>query len=175
LRAPRHLPLTLGSVLALAAALPVVAETPPAAGLTLDGMSYVLSRGEAVDLVVEAHRAEVLPRTGRVTLAGVRARIASSPGAGPEAGALELVCERGELNLEAQEFVALGRVAARTPGGRLLQTERLRYRHARGVVSSDAPVALSDESGDYRGGGFEYWVREDRFRLTGGARIVQGE
>jgi hypothetical protein len=138
-------------------------------------MSYLLSRGDDVDLVLEAHRAAISPRTGRVELSGVRARIASLPGTAPAAAGLELVCERGELDLAAREIVASGRVAGRTSGGRTLRTERLRYHHARGLVSSDAPVTLSDDAGDYRGGGFEYWVREDRFRLLRGARIVQGE
>lgn len=138
-------------------------------------MSYVLSRGDWVELVVEAHRAEVLPQAGRIELGGVRARIARLPGTAPEAGGLEFVCERGSLDLAAREFVAQGRVAGRTPSGRTLRTQRLRYQHDRGLVSSAAPVALSDDSGEYRGGGFEYWVREDRFRLSGGARIVQGE
>jgi hypothetical protein len=184
LRAPRHAAARLASALALfaaALALPAVAETPPAVGLTLDGMSYVLSHGDAVDLLVEAHRAEISPRNGRVDLSGVRARIASQGGGARlrggarDAGGLELVCERGELDLETREFVASGRVAGRMLDGRTLRTERLRYRHAQGVLSSDAPVLLSDGAGEYRGGGFQYWVREDRFRLTGGARIVQGE
>jgi hypothetical protein len=165
-------------VYALAAcvgARPAAAETPPAVGLTLDGMSYVLSRGEAVELRVEAHRAEVLPREGRIDLQGVRARIASAPAAPPQTGGLELVCERGELDLSAREFTATGSVAARTAAGRTLRTERLRYRHDRGLISGDGPVALSDDSGDFRGGGFQYWIRDDRFRLTSGARIVQGE
>jgi LPS export ABC transporter protein LptC len=134
-------------------------------------MSYVLSRGDTVELVIEARRAAVSPSDGRVELAGVRARV----GASPEAGGLELVCDRGTLDLEAREFVARGRVDARMPDGRTLRTERLRYRHARGLVSSDAPVALRDEVGTYQGGGFEYWVRENRIRLTGGARIEQSE
>jgi hypothetical protein len=138
-------------------------------------MSYVLSRGEVVELRVEAHRAEVSPRERRIDLQGVRARVASAPGAPPQAAELELVCEHGALDLAAQEFTASGRVAGRTGAGRTLRTERLRYRHDRGLISGDAPVVLSDESGDYRGGGFQYWIREDRFRLTRGARIVQGE
>jgi LPS export ABC transporter protein LptC len=152
-------------------ALPVGAETPPAVGLTLDGMSYVLSRGEAVELMIEARRAAVSPGDGLVELTGVRARVGSGPGT----GGLELVCDRGTLDLAAREFVARGRVDARMPDGRTLRTERLRYRHERSLVSSDAPVALRDEMGAYQGGGFEYWVRENRIRLTGGARIEQAE
>jgi hypothetical protein len=160
-------------LLALAAG-PAGAQTPPAVGLSLTGMSYVLSRGEAVELRIDAHRADVSPAGGRVELLGVRARI-GGPADPPAAEPLELVCQRGELDLAAREFVAHGSVAARAPGGRFLRTERLVYRPDGGVVSSDAPVTLTDASGEYRGGGFVYWVREDRFRLTGGARIVQGE
>jgi hypothetical protein len=138
-------------------------------------MSYVLSRGDAIDLVVQARRAEISPTSGRVELAGVRARIAGPHADRREAGRLELVCDRGELDLETREFLASGHVAGRMQDGRTLATERLRYVHALGVVSSDAPVVLSDEAGEYRGGGFQYWVRDDRFRLTGGARIVQGQ
>ena len=162
---------TLVAALALAAA----AETPPVVGLTLDSMSYVLSRAGVVELRVEAKRAEVSPRTGRVELVGVRARLGAVEGASEDLGGLEFVCERGSLDLESREFVATGGIDGRMPDGRTLRTERLRYRHERGLVSSDAPVALSDSAGDFTGGGFEYWVRENRFRLTRGARIVQGE
>ncbi len=159
---------------AAALAFPAVAETPSTVGLSLDGMSYVLSRDGAVELSIEARRAEVAPRTGRISLAGVRARVGSLAGS-REVGGLEFVCDRGALDLAAREFVASGRIDGRTPDGRRFRTERLRYRHDLGLVSSDAPVALHDEMGDYRGGGFQYWVRGDRFRLTGGARIEQGE
>jgi hypothetical protein len=134
-----------------------------------------MAEGGTARLAVEAHRAQVLPGSGRISLRGVRARVASVPGAPARTGGIELVCERGQLDLATGEFLADGGVAARTAGGRLLRTEQLRYVHARGLISGRAPVALSDDSGDYRGGGFEYWVRSDRFRLTGGARIVQGE
>jgi hypothetical protein len=177
LRAPRHAS-RLAAALALAASLftsAAGAETLSAVGLTLTGMSYVLSEGDRVDLIVEARQAEVSPRTRRIALSGVRARIASLRGGGRQLGGLELVCERGELDLAAREFLASGAVAGRMQDGRILRTERLRYRHAQGLVSGDAPVGVSDDTGDYRGGGFQYWIREDRLRLTGGARIVQGE
>jgi hypothetical protein len=177
LRAPRRSTPWLALPLALAAGLgarAVAAQTPPPVGLALDGMSYVLSRGDAVELRIEAQRADVSPAGGMVQLHGVRARIEAASGQ-PAAAGMELVCQRGELDLRTREFVALGNVAASAPGGRFLRTERLVFRQEEGVVSSDAPVALTDASGDYRGGGFVYWVREDRFRLTGGARIVQGE
>ena len=44
-----------------------------------------------------------------------------------------------------------------------------------GLNHRTTPVALRDGTGIFKGGGFQYWVRENRFRLTDGARIVQGE
>jgi hypothetical protein len=156
-------------------ALQASAEAPSAVALSLEGMSYVLSRGTEVDLLIDAKRAEVSPEAGRITFSGVRARVGRAAGAAGPAGGFELACERGDLDLATGEFVARGRVAGAMQGGRTLRTERLVYRHARGLVSSDAPVTIRDEVGAYRGGGFQYWVRENRFRLTGGASIQQGE
>lgn len=151
------------------------AETPVGVTLSLDGMSYVLSRGSEADLLIDAQRAEVAPQAGRISFAGVRARVGRAAGATEPAGGFALACERGELDLATGEFVARGRVTGEMQDGRTLRTERLVYRHGRGVVSSDAPVAIRDDAGSYRGGGFQYWVRENRFRLTGGASIQQGE
>ncbi len=156
-------------------ALAAAAEPPPAVALALDGMSYVLSQGAEVELLIDAKRAEVAPDAGRIAFAGVRARVGRAAGAPGVAGGFALACERGELDVETGEFVARGRVTAALADGRTLRTERLVYRHARGVVSSDAPVEIRDDAAEYRGGGFEYWVRENRLRLTGGASIQQGE
>jgi hypothetical protein len=171
--------LTLSLPVALALALaaeggPASAETPPPIDLRLAGMSYVLSNAGEVALVIEAARAEVSPGSGRIELSGVRARLGALAGSGSERGGLEFACERGSLDLGAREFLAAGAVTGRLQDGREIRTERLRYEHARAFVSSDAPVALRAGDAAYRGGGFRYWVKEDRFRLTGGARAVQG-
>lgn len=160
-----------------ACAVAVAAETPPAigaTGLTLGGMSYALARGSASEVLIEAESAQVSPVDGRVELAGVRARLGSFAGAGSQVGGLELTCEGGTLDVDAREFQARGRVEGRTGDGRVFRTERLRYRHDQGVVATDAPVWIRDAAGTYRGGGFRYWVRENRFRLVGGASIVRG-
>lgn len=160
----------------LAAVLSLTARAEPRpAELTLNGMSYVLSRSGEVTLLVEAKRAEVSARAGRIELAGVRARVGAAAGARRDLGGFELTCARGTLDLDAREFTALGGIDGRMRDGRTLRTERLHYRHDRGAISGDAPVTLRDQTGEYHGGGFEYWVRSDRFRLTGGARISQGE
>jgi hypothetical protein len=41
------------------------------------------------------------------------------------------------------------------------------------VLYTDEPVVIVDRSGSYRGGGFHYFVDEQRFRLEGGASVVQ--
>jgi hypothetical protein len=177
LRPPaRHFSLAFAAAALVAAAYPtgVRAEAPGAAELTLSGMSYVLSRAGEVALLVEAKRAQVSPRAGRVELAGVRARVGAAAGGRSELGGFELACARGTLDLDAQEFTAFGGIDGRMRDGRTLRTERLLYRHERAAITGDAPVALRDQTGEYQGGGFEYWVRNDRFRLTGGARISQG-
>lgn len=167
--------LSVAATLVGALSSPVAAETPPAVGLTLDGMTYVLSRGGLTELQIEAKRAEISPRTAHVELVGVRARLGALAGSSQQAGGLEFVCQRGSLDLEAREFRAVGGITGRMPDGRTLQAQQLRYRQDRGLVSSETPVALRDGTGIFKGGGFQYWVRENRFRLTDGARIVLGE
>jgi hypothetical protein len=160
---------------ALAAWFPIasLAETPRAVALALDGMRYVLARGGKAEVVVEAERADVSPQSGRIELSGVRARLGKLAGQSADLGGLELSCARGTLDLEAREFSAIGRVEGRTQDGRSFVTDGIRYRHDRGLVASDAPVLLSDEAGETRGGGFQFWVRENRFRVSGGATVVR--
>ena len=60
----------------------------------------------------------------------------------------------------------------KTPDGRRFETERLRYDHAAGLVTTDAPVVIRDGGSALRGGGFRYQVREGRLKLLGGASVV---
>ncbi len=140
-------------------------------------MTYAASRGEASELVVEATEARVSPAEARVELEGVRARVgaaARGEGALGSLGGLELSCERGTLRLDTRDFVADGRVQGHTGDGREFRTESLRYQHDRGLVATDSPVWIREAAGSYRGDGFRYWVRENRFRLLG-AKVVRGE
>ena len=45
--------------------------------------------------------------------------------------------------------------------------------HEEGLLYTDEPVLITDANGTYEGGGFRYLVEERRFRLIGGARVVQ--
>jgi hypothetical protein len=164
--------LAAAAILLAAGAL---AETPTAS-VSIDGMRYALSRAGADELVIEAERAETASPDGRVTLTGVHARMGSFAGAASRLGGLELRCSDGSLDPRSGEFVASGAIEGRTGDGRQFRTERLRYRHDQALVASEAPVWIRDSAGtSYRGGGFRYWVRENRFRLVGGASIVQGK
>lgn len=159
---------------AAALAIPAFSQSS-GASVSIEGMSFALSRGGANELIVEAERAEVAAVGGGVALRAVYARLGSFAGASGGPGGLELRCATGTLDAGSGQFRAEGQVTGRTGDGREFRTERLDYRHDRGLVSSDAPVWIRDSAGTYRGGGFRYWVRENRFRLVGGASIVQGE
>ena len=66
-------------------------------------------------------------------------------------------------------------MVGRTDRNRVFTTEWVRYDHADGLLYTDAPVLITEAGVTYRGGGFRYDIRDRRFRLTGGASILQGE
>jgi hypothetical protein len=82
-------------------------------------------------------------------------------------------CDVGQLNLSTQDFVAEGNVVGTIEGGRRFEALWVVYDEARGVLYTDEPVLIVDQGGRYRGGGFRYFVNEQRFRLEGGASVVQ--
>ncbi len=163
--------LALGIALLLAASLAPVrsAAVPPGTRLDLEGMTYVSSRAGEPEVVLSAERAEYRRDEDVVHLEGVELKVSERAGV----VGFELTCAHGELDLEAGDFRARGDVRGLTRDGRELRTDRLRFRHADALVSTDAPVEIRDAAGIYRGGGFEYHVREARFRLLGGATLVQ--
>jgi LPS export ABC transporter protein LptC len=143
-----------------------LAESPQ---LHLDGMTFIASRGDANELVLHAARASFQTDQQRVFLEQVRASV--DPGG--ELGNFEIECERGELNIETNDFEAIGNVRGHTAGGRRFAAPWVRYDHAAGLLFTNAPVLISEDAITYRGGGFRYYVRERRFRLLGGASVVQ--
>jgi LPS export ABC transporter protein LptC len=82
--------------------------------------------------------------------------------------------ERGSFDLGSGDLSAEGNVRGVTADGRHFETEHVVYRRETGRVSTRSPVVIKDEFGTIRGAGFEYWVRENRFRLIGGASVEQG-
>ena len=139
--------------------------------LDLTALTYVDSQGSRSGVVLQAEEARVLPQREQVLMRSVGLRLATADAKGQ----LELRCDHGELDLASGSFVGIGGVRGRTPDGRRFETARLRYDHAAGLVTTDAPVVIRDAGGTLRGGGFRYQVREGRLKLLGGATVEQGE
>jgi LPS export ABC transporter protein LptC len=159
----------------LAQAAVAAAPAVPPADLVIEGMTFVSSSGAQNDAVIEASRAS-LTRADRVAhLSTVQARVGRAAGAtqGVEGG-LELECDRASFELDSGDLRAEGNVRGVTADGRRFETQQLVYRRATGRVVTRSPVVIRDSFGTIRGAGFEYWVRENRFRLIGGASVEQG-
>lgn len=143
--------------------------------LRLEGMRFVASNGPANDAIVEADRARFV-RSARVAhMSGVRARVGKAAGSGATSrGGVELECERARFDLASGDLTAEGNVRGVTEDGRRFETQRLIYQRATGRVSTRSPVVIRDGFGTARGSGFEYFVRQNRFRLIGGASVERG-
>ena len=149
-----------------------LAETPEPveAEVRLGGMTYVSSRGELNDMVLDAERARILPDREVAHLEGVRVRLVSATGGD---GGLDMTCDAGLFEFETGDFLAVGNVDGTTGDGRHFRTTRVRYKHEGALVTTDEPVEIRDETGTYRGGGFRYFLDENRFRMLGGASVIQ--
>lgn len=166
--------------LALAVAVSLLLGFPPAPAsaqedaeritLELGGMTYVASAGAANEMVIDAEHATVHPDTEVAELRTMHAVIAPAEEGG---GGLDMTCDRGTFELGSGDFVAEGDVRGVTGDGRRFRTTRLRYHHDEGLAVAEVPVEIRDAAGTYRGGGFRYWVRENRFVLSGGATVEQ--
>jgi len=167
-----HMAMPRFPVWLLAAALATLAVPALAAeqqSMELRGLTFVGSRGAARDLVLEARRARFLPDTNVTHLEDVHAVVDPQDG-NP---GFELECERGELWLDTNDFVATGNVRGRTADGRRFTTAWVRFDQAQGLVYTDAPVKIEEAGGTYSGGGFRYTLQDQRFRLFGGASVVR--
>lgn len=152
------------------AALPVTAEEKRA--LDLKGMTYVSSQGAFNEMVLDAEQAHIMPDQDLAHLEGVHLVLASFVDGARGRGGLDMTCDTGIIYLGSGDFVAEGDVRGTTGDGRRFRTTKLRYNHKRGMIVTDVPVSIRDRAGTYRGGGFRYWLRENRFQLTGGTSVV---
>jgi LPS export ABC transporter protein LptC len=143
-------------------------ETAPPA-LELGGMTFVVSQGTRNEVVLVAEHARVETGEKLAHLKDVHVVVASD---GDDPG-LDMKCERGTIDTETSDFDAEGNVRGITGDGKRFRTERLRYKHGPGLVSTNAPVDIQDDAGSYKGnGGFRYYVRENRFLLNRAATVV---
>lgn len=150
----------------LLCAAPLHAESPQ---LDLEGMTFVASRGTDGEIIVRAEHAVYQPDTEQAELSAVHASVAARE----DGRRFEMTCDRGDLDLSTSDFFAQGNVRGQTDDGRRFQADWVRYDHEEGLLFTDEPVLITDDNGTYRGGGFRYYVEERRFRLVGGARVVQ--
>jgi len=137
--------------------------------LEVDQMTFVASRGSVSEVVVRAAKANVDTEVDVVHLQDVTVSVSD----GESDSDIEITCDRGELDLTTSDFSAEGNVQGQTDTGLRFAAEWVRYDHEQGLLFTDTPVLISDESGTFRGGGFQYIVEEKRFRLLGGASVVQ--
>lgn len=137
--------------------------------VNVQGMTFVASEGSENEIVVRAERARFYPSRQVADLERVRVTVAPGPGR----TGFEMHCDGGRLNLATQSFVAEGGVSGTIEGDRRFEAHWVAYDQEKRVLYTDEPVVIVDRAGSYRGGGFRYFVDEQRFRLEGGASIVR--
>jgi LPS export ABC transporter protein LptC len=166
--------LAIGWVAAAGAALADAASEPGpqvpgvASEVYVTGMTFVVSRPGQRDLVLEAPRATLHPETNKAELFEAIARA----GEGPRGREFDVYCDRGELDLVSNDFLAEGNVHGSTADGQRYSAPWVRYEAARALLYTEAPVVLHDGAGTYRGDGFRYHLNEQRFELLGNVSVV---
>lgn len=141
-----------------------------ASSVRLSGMTFVSSQDGKNELVLRSDRVEIPAGSQEARLEVVELEL----GANEEMPGMQLTCDRGLLDLATHDVRAEGNVRGRTVDGRAFNTDWLVYSSEKGLVSSDAFVRLQEGAHTLEGKGFKYYVEEDRFVLSGGARVVQG-
>lgn len=137
--------------------------------LDITGMTFVSSTADEAEVVVHAETAQYRPDADIAELFVVKASVAT----GTEGRKLDIECDEGTLDLKNNSFYARGNVRGRTEDGQQFRAPWVRYDHDEGVLFTDAPVLLTESGTTLKGGGFRYFVKEERFRLMGGATVVQ--
>ena len=137
--------------------------------LHVRGMTFVASEGSSNEILLRAERARFYPDRQVADLEQVEVEVEP----GDDRVGFEMRCDRGQLNLSTQDFLAEGNVVGTIEGGRQFGALWVAYDEKEGILYTDEPVLIVDQDGRYRGGGFRYFVNEQRFRLQGGASVVQ--
>lgn len=145
------------------------------AELRVTGLTFVGSRNEVSEFVLRAERAIFKPETNLAELEQMQVTSTDGSDASDAKRSFGVRCDRGELNVETNDFLAEGDVRGTTGDGRRYQAPWVRYNHEQQLLYTDAPVMMQDDAGSFRGDGFRYYVKERRFRLLGNVSLVQGE
>lgn len=164
-------PALLLVVLAVAAGPPGAASAAvaEATSLRVTGMTFVGSREGEREVVLRSQVATFRPEARVAELKDVSAVVRDAD----EGRRITLTCARVELDIDTNDFLAEGDVRGETGDGQHYAAPWVRYEHERGVLFTDAPVVMEDETGSFRGDGFRYHVNERRFELLGNVRVEQ--
>ena len=160
------------ALLSLCALVSLGADAPQrrlSSTLRVTGMTFVGTRGSVNELVLHATRAELRPETNLAVLEDVRVSALDAKAV----HSFDVRCDHGELDVETNDFLAEGDVRGTTGEGQRYTTNWVRYDHERGLLYTDAPVAMEDAAGSFRGDGFRYDTRKRSFRLLGNVSVVQ--
>jgi hypothetical protein len=130
-------------------------------------MTFVASRREDGEVVLEARQATFRPEANVAELFDATMR-AADPARGR---GFDVRCDRGEFDLETNNFLAEGGVRGSTVDGQRYAAPWVRYDSDRALLYTDAPVVIEDAGGRLRGNGFRYHVRERRFELLGNVSV----
>jgi LPS export ABC transporter protein LptC len=157
------------AVMSAAGALVASARADDEAVLRVTGMTFVGSKGKAAELLLHSERAVFRAESDLAELEVVRAVFKDEE----NGESFAMSCDRAELNVETNDFVAMGNVRGVTADGQRYASPIVHYEHGPGLLRSDQWVTMVDDTGSFRGDGFLYHVHERRFRLLGNVRVVQ--
>jgi len=132
-------------------------------GLRISGMTFVGSRGDQSELVVRADTAYFQPDSDLADLQVVRAEFSDEK----KGESFRLKCDRAELDVETNNFIATGNVTGLTGDGQRYSAPWVRYRHEDSLLETDSPVTVTQDGRTLRGDGFRYHIEEQRFELLG--------
>jgi len=161
--------LALVAFAALIGPSPAVSASDAASVLEVTGMTFVRSRDSESELVVRARYGRLWPDTDVAKLEDVQA-VFTDEDSGRR---FEMSCDRAELDVGTNDIKAEGNVQGVTSDGRSYSAPWVQYEHEAGILYSDAPVVMVDDTGTFRGDGFRFLVQEGHFRLLGNVRVVQ--
>jgi LPS export ABC transporter protein LptC len=153
--------------LIVGASLAHASSDPPP--LRIEGMTFVGSRGELREVLLRSRTAVFRPDERIAELEDVSAEVSEGEGA----RSFSMTCRRAELDIDKQDFLAEGNVEGSTSDGRRYSAPWVRYQHETGLLYTDAPVRMVDETGSFRADGFRFHVKERRFQLLGNVRVEQ--